>query len=160
MTLDQKEEKRKPAMYEHLLRWQTAKSALAPVVASHAFRPHSVFLHYSSDFSWAKLSCPASRASGCKHKHHSAEHARLFFWQCQIFRSAYRMKTLVRIMCSHFGETYTSGYGDFSQIPSTSEIINYSFESLYLERKIFLVVWIKTFSATRYICTSQLELSF
>lgn len=65
----EEEEKSKPALFEHLMRWQTAKSALSPVVASHTSRPHSVFLHYSSDFSWARLSCPASRASGCERMH-------------------------------------------------------------------------------------------
>lgn len=61
--------KNKPALFDHLMRWQTAKSALSPVVASYTSGAHSVFLHYSSDFSWARLRCPASRASGWEHMH-------------------------------------------------------------------------------------------
>lgn len=55
-----KEEKNKPALFEHLMRGQTAKSALSPVDT-----PHSLILHYSSVFARARLSCPASRVSGC-----------------------------------------------------------------------------------------------
>lgn len=158
MTLDQKEEKSKPALFEHLLRWQTAKSALAPVVrATHSDLIQCFFItvQISPEPDWAVLPAGHQDANtsilACEWHSHSAKHARLFFWQWQIFRSAYCIQSsdTNRVMCSHFGQTDTSSYGEFSQTPSALEIPNYSFQLLYLGRKknptIFLIVWVKPF---------------
>lgn len=90
--------------FEHLRRWQTAKSALSPVVASHTSSFHSGFLHYSSVLSRVKLcSLEGTRTWTHALRHvgqnsYGAKHDRLFLWQCSISKSVYFMQLVSSLL--------------------------------------------------------------
>lgn len=60
--------KNRPALSDHLMRWQTAKSALSPVVARHTSRLHSmhcITVQLSPEPSWAVLPAGHQDANTC-----------------------------------------------------------------------------------------------
>lgn len=90
--------------FEHLRRWQTAESALSPVVAGHTSSLHSGFLHYSSVLSRVKLCCLEGTRTWTHALWHvvqnsyGAKHDRLFLWQCSISKSVYFMQLVSSLL--------------------------------------------------------------